>query len=245
MGFSDANPSFWTVLEANIWAIGIRGSAFIYFLFIYFDLTLSLYHVYHQLANMAAQWRPGQQGFQYPMQTGYPGNPQLQQNSQFQPQQPQFQPQNPQFQPQQQFQSGGLGLPTGGMLSQPTGFIGGSPGGLLPQPTGYIGSNMSPSGMLPQPTGYIGGNIPYGAGGVPQLPQQQQSLFPSMAQPNQQQHSAPTQQLSWALSKAEKKKYNDTFRLWDPQNTHYIDGPTALSVFRDTGLPQNDLARIW
>ena len=125
------------------------------------------------------------------------------------------------------------------------GGVGGSPGGLLPQPTGFIGSNMSPGGMLPQPTGFVSGNIPYGAGSVPQLQQQQQlSLFPSMAQHNQQQ-GAPTQQLSWALSKAEKKKYNDTFRTWDPQNTNFIDGTTALSVFRDSGLPQNDLARIW
>lgn len=188
---------------------------------------------------MASQWRQEQQGFQYPMQTGYIQNPQ------FQPQHPQFQPQNPQFQPQQQFQSGGLGLPTGSMLQpQPTGFIGGNPGGLLPQPTGFIGSNMSPGGMLPQPTGFMGGNM-YGTGAVPQPPPQQQSLFPSMAQPNQQQHGAPTQQLSWTLSKAEKKKYNDTFRSWDPQNTNFIDGATALNVFRDTGLPQNDLARIW
>lgn len=43
-----------------------------------------------------AQWGQGQQqGFQYPMQTGFqPANPQFQQN-------PQFQPQNPQFQQQQ------------------------------------------------------------------------------------------------------------------------------------------------
>jgi hypothetical protein len=147
---------------------------------------------------MAAPWRPGQQGYQYPMQTGYSGNPQLQQNPQFQPQHPQFQPQNPQFQLQQHY----------------------------------------PAGLN---TGYI----PYGAGAVPQLPQQQQSVFPSMAQQNPQQQFAPTQQLSWALSKDEKKKYNDIFRSWDPQNTSFIDGPTALSVFRDTGLPQNDLARIW
>lgn len=186
------------------------------------------------------------------MQTGFPGNPQLQQNpQQFQPQHPQFQPQNPQFQPQQQFQTGGLGLQTGSMLQpQPTGFIGGNPGGILPQRTGFIGSNMNPGGMLPQSTGFIGGNM-YGAGAVPPVPplplpqQQQQSLFPSLVQHNQQQHGSPTQQLSWALSKAEKKKYNDTFRSWDPHDTKFIDGPTALSVFRDSGLAQNDLARIW
>ena len=158
---------------------------------------------------MAAQWPPGQQGYQYPMQTGYAGNPQLQ-NPPFQPQLSQFQPQNPQFQPQQHFQSGALG------------------------------------------PGVMSGFMPYGAGAVPQLPpqqqqqQQQQNMFPLMAQQTQQpQQSTPTPQLSWALSKAEKKRYNDTFRSWDPQNTNFIDGPTALSAFRDTGLPQNDLARIW
>lgn len=207
---------------------------------------------------MAAQWRPGQQNFQYPMQTGYSVNPQLQQNPQFQPQNPQLQPQNPQFQPQQQFQSGGLGPPTpgsllpqptgfiggsGGLLSQPTGFIGSSPGGLLPQPTGFIGGNMNPGGLLPQPTGFVGGNIPYGAGGISQQPQQQ-NHFSSIA-PHNQPQGAPPQQLSWVLTKAEKKKYNDIFRSWDPQNTRFIDGPTALSVFGDSGLSQNDLARIW
>lgn len=55
---------------------------------------------------------------------------------------------------------------------------------------------------------------------------------------------APTQQLSWALTKAEKKKYNDIFRSW-AQNTGFIDGPTALSVFGASGLPKNDLATIW
>ena len=49
----------------------------------------------------------------------------------------------------------------------------------------------------------------------------------------------------WALSKAKKKKYDDTFRSWDSQNMNFIDGLTVLSVFRDTGLPQNNLASIW
>ena len=192
---------------------------------------------------MAAQWHPGQQGFQYPVQTGYPGNPQLQQNPQFQPQNPQFQPQNPQFQPQQQFQSVGLGPPTPvGIPPQPPGFISGR---LLPQPTGFIGGNLN-LGILPQPTGFLGGNTPYSAGGVPPLPQQQQqNLFPSIGQINQQQHGAPPQHLSWALTKEEKKKYNDIFRSWDPLNTRFIDGQTALNVFGASGLSQNDLARIW
>ncbi|KAF8801450.1 hypothetical protein BYT27DRAFT_7198246 [Phlegmacium glaucopus] len=285
---------------------------------------------------MAAQWGQGQQGFQYPMQTGYPGNPQMQQNPQFQPQNPQFQPQNPQFQPQQQFQSGGLGPQNpGGMLPQQTGFPGqrpmgiqqpqqtGFPGGsgfLQSQPTGFMGSNIqqqnrpppppvppipsqfaqpnqgpsflnfpppqqqlnnnllsaSPGfgggGLVPQPTGYAGRgpliaqptgmidprlqmmtqtfmpintSAPYGAGGIPQLPQQQQNLVSSMAQHNEEHRGAPTQQLSWVLTKAEKKKYNDIFRSWDAQNTKFIDGGNALSIFGASGLPKDDLARIW
>lgn len=288
---------------------------------------------------MAGQWGQGQQGFQYPMQTGFPGNPQLQQTPQSQPQNVQFQPQNPQFQPQQQFQSGGLGPQTpGGMLPQQTGFMGqqtgftgqrpmgiqqpqqtgfsGGSGFLHSQPTGFIGANlqqqnrpqpppvppipsqftqpsqggnflnfppqqnsllnassgfggggllaMQPTGyasrgpLVAQPTGMIDPRLqmmtqtfmpvntsaPYGAGGVPLLPQPQQNLVSSIAQHNQEQRGAPTQQLSWALTKAEKKKYNDIFRSW-AQNTGFIDGPTALSVFGASGLPKNDLATIW
>lgn len=106
---------------------------------------------------------------------------------------------------------------------------------------------MNRGGTLPQSTRFIGGNsnsrnIPHGTAAVLQ---QQQSLFPSIAQHNHRQHGTPTQQLSWALSKAETKEYNDIFRSWDPQNTSFIDGPTALSIFRNAGLRQDDLARIW
>lgn len=234
------------------------------------------------------------------MQTGYQGNPQLQQNPQFQPQNPQFQPQIPQFQPQQQFQSGGLGPQgrgAGFFTSQPTGFMAGNlqqqnrppppPVPSIPpvppmpsqftqpnirgnflnypppqqpnnniltaQPTGYVTRPL-----IAQPTGIVDPRLQmmaqtfmpmnpssYGASTVPQLPPQQQNLVSSMAQHNQEQRGAPTQQLSWALTKAEKKKYNDIFRSWDTQNKGFIDGQTALSLFGASGLPQIDLARIW
>lgn len=83
-------------------------------------------------------------------------------------------------------------------------------------------SGFSGGGLVPQATGYV-------------------SRGPLVAQPT----GAPTQQMTWALTKAEKKKYNDIFRSWDPQNTRFIDGATALNVFGASGLPQNDLARIW
>jgi hypothetical protein len=53
------------------------------------------------------------------------------------------------------------------------------------------------------------------------------------------------QTMPWALSKAEKKNYNDIFRNWDAQNTGFISGHTALEVFGASGLPKDDLERIW
>ena len=88
-------------------------------------------------------------------------------------------------------------------------------------------------------------SAPYGPGGAPQLPQQQQNLVTSIQQHNQAQRGAAQQQISWALSKAEKKNYNNIFRSWDAQNTGFISGPTALEVFGASGLPKDDLARIW
>lgn len=88
-------------------------------------------------------------------------------------------------------------------------------------------------------------SAPYGPGGVPQLPQQQQNLVQSIQQHNQAQRGSTNQQMSWALTKAEKKNYNNIFRSWDAQNTGFISGPTALEVFGASGLPKDDLARIW
>lgn len=50
---------------------------------------------------------------------------------------------------------------------------------------------------------------------------------------------------SWALSKAEKKQYDQIFRAWDAQGTGFINGQTALEVFGQSSLERNDLARIW
>ncbi|KAF7359085.1 Actin cytoskeleton-regulatory complex protein [Mycena sanguinolenta] len=116
-----------------------------------------------------SQWQ--QPGYQYPMQTGFPGaNPQFQQNSQFQQQQPnpQFQQQNPQFlqqNPQQQLA-----------------------GGLVPQRTGYV---PPPSLQQPPQPGFGGGEHPKASSShsqrVPALPAQfqgQGSTFLAPQQPN-------------------------------------------------------------
>jgi hypothetical protein len=88
-----------------------------------------------------AQWGQGQQGFQYPQQTGFPGQQQFQQQ---QPQQFQQQP--------QQFQQP--------LQGQPTGFPGqGFGGGLQLQPTGFPGAQGFQQPLQAQATGFPGGGL--------------------------------------------------------------------------------------
>jgi hypothetical protein len=215
---------------------------------------------------------PGQQpqGFQQPQQTGFPGGsgfiqPQatgfpagnFQQNRSAPP--PPVPPIPSQFQqpnqthsflnlppPQQQpnrLLSASPGYGGGGLLPQATGFAGRPTGGpLVPQMTGFVDPRIMMMTQTFMPTNT---SAPYGPGGVPQLPQQQQNLVTSIQQHNQAQRGSTQQQISWALSKAEKKNYNNIFRSWDAQNTGFIGGPTALEVFGASGLPKDDLARIW
>ncbi|KAI6037806.1 hypothetical protein EDC04DRAFT_2868580 [Pisolithus marmoratus] len=94
-------------------------------------------------------------------------------------------------------------------------------------------------------------SAPYAAGGAPQLqpnPQQQfggMSLQQSFQQHNQQVGRGATPKIPWALSKAEKKNYDQIFRAWDVQGTGFISGQTALEVFGQSGIDRNELAKIW
>jgi hypothetical protein len=85
----------------------------------------------------------------------------------------------------------------------------------------------------------------FGPGVVPQVAPPQYDLQQSFQQHNQVQRGTTTPQMSWALTKAEKKQYNDLFRSWDAQGTGFISGQAALEVFGVSGLPKDDLARIW
>lgn len=253
---------------------------------------------------MAQQWgvNTGQPGFQYPMQTGFQPNPNLQQYQQqtpaaLAPQPTGFPAQRPQFQQPQQ-----TGYPTmnmGGIQPQVTGypmqsmgfqqqvppvpplpsgfgaqrappppppqrsFLSPSPG-LTPQMTGFPGAPAAP--LVPQVTGYTdprllmmsstfmpaNPSMPFSGSGAPQfagIPQSGPgagagSLVQSMQQYNQETQSAPPK-MQWALTRAEKKQYDQIFRSWDSQGTGFISGQMALEVFGQSGLEKNDLAKIW
>lgn len=135
----------------------------------------------------------------------------------------------------------------GSLVSQPTGFPGrGNGGPIVPQMTGFVDPRL----QMMQST-FMPANIsaPYSAGGLPLLQQQQQqnglSLQQSFQQHNQAQRGTTAPKIPWALSKAEKKNYDQIFRAWDSQSTGFISGQTALEVFGQSGLEKNDLARIW
>ncbi|KDR82040.1 hypothetical protein GALMADRAFT_264321 [Galerina marginata CBS 339.88] len=53
------------------------------------------------------------------------------------------------------------------------------------------------------------------------------------------------QQIPWALSEKEKEAYDGIFKAWDTKNTGYFQGEKAVEAFGASGLPVDDLARIW
>jgi len=243
-----------------------------------------------------SQWLPpGQQGYQYPQQTGF-------NQQQLQPQptgypgggtgflQPQrtgyagagygqqqlqgaippvpplpgananylrnFQ-QPPQQQPQQQFnaglgssfqpQQGGFLNPSptagGPLTAQPTGFGTASP--LVAQRTGYSDPRLQMMSSTFMPANI---SAPYAPSGAPEFAgglQGNQSLQQSFQQVNQNIRGTAAPKVPWALSRDERKNYDQIFRAWDPSNSGFISGDMALEVFGQSGLDRNDLATIW
>ena len=161
-------------------------------------------------------------------------------------------PQPTGFQPQPQ----GLASQSTGFQQNPqmTGYTGPRPP-MPPMPTGY-GTNLSPSqtggAAMPlnaQPTGQPGqwGLVNAPATGLPNIDALQQRMMP---QPGRE-GGFSTHGLSgnatvpWAVTKDEKKIYDQLFRAWDRLNKGFIGGDVALEVMGQSGLPKHDLERIW
>ncbi|KAL7749560.1 hypothetical protein RI367_005116 [Sorochytrium milnesiophthora] len=51
--------------------------------------------------------------------------------------------------------------------------------------------------------------------------------------------------VKWAITPAEKAKYDVMFRAWDTQSTGYLDSDKCREVFLTSGLPTNVLQHIW
>lgn len=183
-------------------------------------------------------------------------------------QQPQPQPSNSQLLSSLAAQPTGFGQPQMAMQPQPTGFgqaqptgYGQIPGGyngprppMPPMPTGY-GSNLTPSqtGMAPlnaQPTGMPGqwGLVNTPATGLPNIEALAARMMPQTGREGASHTTAGltgNATIPWAITKGEKKLYDDTFRAWDGMSKGYISGAQALEIFGQSGLPKPDLERVW
>ena len=163
-----------------------------------------------------------------------------------------------QLQPGFPQQNGSIGQPQQQNLQQnpqATGYQGPRPP-MPPMPTGY-GSNLSPSQTGPQttmplnaqPTGRPGqwGLVNAPASGLPNIEALQQRMMP---QPGRE-GGFTTAGLSgsatvpWAVTKDEKKIYDQLFKAWDGFKKGFIGGDVAIEVMGQSGLPKSDLERIW
>ncbi|KAL9101363.1 MAG: hypothetical protein Q9163_003365 [Psora crenata] len=138
---------------------------------------------------------------------------------------------------------------------QSNGFQGPTPP-MPPMPSGY-GSGPSPpqTGQQPplplnaQPTGRPGqwGLVNAPATGLPNIETLQQRMMP---QPGREggfttAGLSGTATIPWAVTKDEKKIYDQLFRAWDGLNKGFIGGDVAIEVMGQSGLPKSDLERIW
>ncbi|KAJ5677373.1 Actin cytoskeleton-regulatory complex protein PAN1 [Penicillium maclennaniae] len=166
-----------------------------------------------------------------PQQTGIPG----QNQAQFlQSQQTGFMS-NP--------QATGYTGPRPPMPPMPTGFA----SNLSPAQTGGLG--VQPTGLTAQPTGIPGqwGFINTPAQGLPNIEAMKQQLMP---QPGREggfnmANLSGNATVAWAITKEEKKIYDDLFRAWDGFRKGFIGGETAIEIMGQSGLNRKDLERIW
>ncbi|KAK2768763.1 actin organization and endocytosis protein [Arachnomyces sp. PD_36] len=173
-----------------------------------------------------------------PQATGFPG-----QNQNLAPQPTGFPGNNQGIQPQQ---TGYLTNP------QATGYSGPRPP-MPPMPTGFQ-SNLSPSqtgatALTSQPTGLPGqwGFVNAPATGLPNIETLQQRLMPQAGREGGFTTAglAGNATVPWAVTKDEKKIYDQLFKAWDGFSKGFIGGDVAIEIMGQSGLGQQDLERIW
>lgn len=184
-------------------------------------------------------------------------------------QQPQPQQSNSQLLNTLVSQPTGFGGPQGGLQPQVTGFgqnMGGGYTGprppMPPMPTGFGGGlQPQPTGLAPQPTGFAPLNAqPTGAPGqwglvnnpttgLPNIEALAQRMMPQTGREAGTNYTTTglsgNATIPWAITKGEKKLYDDTFKAWDGLGKGYISGEQALEIFGQSGLAKPDLERIW
>lgn len=122
-----------------------------------------------------------------------------------------------------------------------------------PMPTGFQ-SNLSPSQTGPgplqaQPTGIPGqwGFVNAPAGGLPNIEALQQRLMPQPGREGGYTTAglSGTAKVPWAVTKDEKKIYDQLFDAWDGLRKGFVTGEVAIEIMGQSGLQQKDLEAIW
>ncbi|KAI9330893.1 hypothetical protein DFJ73DRAFT_86845 [Zopfochytrium polystomum] len=67
----------------------------------------------------------------------------------------------------------------------------------------------------------------------------------SSGSPGMERSSSAAATSGWAISSQEKAGYDAIFKVWDPNNTGFLDGDRARRLFVQSGLPDNILAQVW
>ena len=162
----------------------------------------------------------------------------------------------PQQQPQSNFasQTNNVGQSQGFQQSaQPTGY---NVPPLPPMPTGFgpnsSGSQPSSQNIAPlnaQPTGRPGqwGLVNAPASGLPNIEALQQRMMPQPGREGGYTTAglAGSAKVPWAVTKDEKKIYDQLFKAWDGFSKGHIGGDVAIEVMGQSGLPKTDLEKIW
>ncbi|KIV95338.1 hypothetical protein PV10_03007 [Exophiala mesophila] len=165
------------------------------------------------------------------------------------------------------FQPGGQQQPQGypgsqnlqtqptGFGQQPTGYTGPRPPmpPMPPMPTGY-GNNQSPqqtgpSALQTQPTGIPGqwGFVNAPAGSLQNIQALQQRLMPQQGREGgfTTQGISGNAKVPWAVTKDEKRMYDQLFKAWDGLGKGFITGDVAIEIMGQSGLDRPDLEAIW
>ncbi|KAK5064169.1 hypothetical protein LTR84_000001 [Exophiala bonariae] len=147
------------------------------------------------------------------------------------------------------------------MQPQPPGFINnpipsaynGPRPPLPPMPTGF-GNGMSPqqtglSSLQSQPTGIPGqwGFVNAPATGLPNIEALQQRLMPQAGREGgfTTQGLSGSAKIPWAVTKDEKRIYDQLFKAWDGLGKGFITGDVAIEIMGQSGLDRSDLESIW
>ncbi|KAI9792057.1 MAG: actin organization and endocytosis protein [Peltula sp. TS41687] len=150
------------------------------------------------------------------------------------------------FQPQAQ----GIQMQQTGQQPQFNSAYGGVRPPMPPMPTGFSSPNVT--GLLPlnaQPTGRPGqwglANTP--STGLPNIEALQQRMMPQPGREGGYTTAglAGNATIPWAVTKDEKKIYDQLFRAWDGLKKGHIGGDVAIEIFGQSGLGKSDLEKVW